>query len=158
MIRRQFEDWYRWLRGQIVELEDYARQLRECVEIARDTDKSLKGAVYKVTARYIEAYTDELRDKLRAGTRKHHDREYKRKHKCEKCGKTVGPISIDEDGTRLCTMCAMEEHGLRSGAPCCGYCGSEIDGDELSSSVRDDDGNIFCDANCALRYYGYTTI
>ena len=58
----------------------------------------------------------------------------------------------------MCECCALEKHGLRDGTPCCGYCGAVIDGDNLSTSMRDDDGNIFCDENCALRYYGYTTV
>lgn len=153
MIRRQFEDWQRWLRGQIVELEDYARQLRKRSEIVRDTDKPLKGVVYKVTARYIKAYTKELRDKLRAGTRKHNDREYKRVHTCKKCGETADTIWIDKDGTRLCTMCAMEKCGTAFASPCCAYCGSVID-PHVDNACFDGD-NTFCGTECALRYHDF---
>lgn len=154
MIRREFELWYAWMRGQIVELEDYARQLRKCSEIARDTDKSLKGVVYKVTARYIEAYTEDLRETLRDGTRKHHDREYKRRHTCKKCGEMANTIWIDKDeGERLCTMCAMEKCGTAFASPCCAYCGSVID--PRSADACFDGDNYFCGTECALRYHDF---
>lgn len=155
MIRRQFEEWQLWLRTQIEELEDYARQLRKRSYIANETDKSLKGVVYKVTARYIEAHTDELRDILRAGTRKHDEREYKRKRKCEKCGETVDTIWIDGDeGTRLCTMCAMEKCNTAYASPCCAYCGSVID--PRSDDACFDGDNHFCNSECALRYHDFS--
>lgn len=153
MIRRQFEEWHRWLRGQIEELEDYARQLRKGSYIAQETDKSLKGVVYNVTARYIEAYTDELRDKLRAGTRKHDDREYKRRHTCEKCGETADTIWIDEDGARLCTICAMEKCNTAFASPCCAYCGIVVD--PRSDNACCDGDNNFCGTECALLYHGF---
>lgn len=154
MIRRKFSEWVVWMHVQIEELEDYARQLRKCAEIARDTDKSLKGVVYKVTARYIEAYADDLKDILRAGTRKHDEREYKRKRVCEKCGETVDTIWIDEDGTRLCTMCAMEKCNTAYASPCCAYCGSVID--PRSDDACFDGDNQFCNSECALRYHDFS--
>lgn len=153
MIRRKFSHWVVWLHGQIEELEDYARQLRKCSEIASDTDKALKGVVYKVTARYIEAYTEDLRETLHAGTRKHDERECKRRHTCEKCGETVGTIWIDEDGVRLCTMCAMEKCGTAYASPCCAYCGCVID--PRSDDACFDGDNNFCGSECALRYHGF---
>lgn len=77
---------------------------------------------------------------------------------CQHEFKNDETVWMGRDAERVCEYCAMETHELRSGTPCCGYCGSEIDGDELSSSVRDDDGNIFCDTNCALRFYGYVKV
>lgn len=154
MIRRQFEEWQLWLRTQIEELEDYTRQLRKCSYIAQETDKSLKGVVYKSTARYIEAHTDELRDVLRAGTRKHDERECKRRHTCEKCGETVGTVWIDEDGTRLCTICAMEKCNTAYASPCCAYCGGVID--PRSDDACFDGDNNFCNSECALRYHDFS--
>lgn len=156
MIRRKFADWQLWMRGQIVELEDYTRQLRECAHTARDMDKALKGVLYKVTARYIEAYTDELREKLRAGTRKHDDREYKRRHTCEKCGETVYTIWIDgNEGDRLCTICAMKRCSTAYASPCCAYCGNVID-PRSDNACCDGGDNIFCGTECALRYNDFT--
>lgn len=154
MIRRQFADWQLWLRGQIVELEDYTRQIRTCAELARDADKQLKGVLYKVLARYIEAYTDELREDLRAGTRKHDEREYKRRHTCEKCGDTAYTMWTDEDdGKRLCTRCAMKRCHTTYDAPRCAYCGKVID--SHSDSACCDMDNYFCGTECALRYHGF---
>lgn len=153
MIRRKFEEWQLWLRTQIEELEDYTRQLRKCSYIAQETDKALKGVVYKSTARYIEAHTDELRDVLRAGTRKHDERECKRRHTCEKCGETVNTIWIDEDGTRLCTICAMEKCNTAYASPCCAYCGGVID--PRSDDACFDGDNHFCNSECALRYHDF---
>ena len=154
MIRRKFEEWQLWLRTQIEELEDYARQLRKCAKIARDTDKALKGVPYNVTARYVEAYTDELRETLRAGTRKHNEREYARRHKCEKCGETADTMWIDEDGTRLCTMCAMEKCNTAYASPCCAYCGCVID--TRSDDACFDGDNHFCGSECALRHHDFS--
>lgn len=154
MIRRQFSEWVVWMRTQIEELEDYARQLRKCSYIAQETDKSLKGVVYKVTARHIEAHTDGLREMLHAGTRKHDEREYKRKRKCEKCGETADTIWVDEDGTRLCTMCAMEKCNTAYASPCCAYCGSVID--PRSDDACFDGDNHFCNSECALRYHDFS--
>lgn len=67
-------------------------------------------------------------------------------------------VWMNRKAERICECCAMEEHGLRDGKPCCGYCGSAIDSDKLDSSVRDDDSNIFCSMVCALRYYGYVKV
>lgn len=159
MIRRKFADWQLWMRGQIVELEDYTRQLRECAHTARDMDKALKAVLYKVTARYIEAYTEELKRKLQDGTWKHdereRDREYERRHTCEKCGETVDTIWIDgDDGTRLCTICAMEKCNTAYASPRCAYCGSVID-IRLCDACFDGD-NHFCDSECALRYHDFS--
>lgn len=87
----------------------------------------------------------------------------KTKKQCCVCNhefKNDETVWVNRVGRRkpMCECCAMEKHGLRSGTPCCGYCGSAIDGNKLDISLRDDDGNIFCDANCAFHFYGYTTI
>lgn len=154
MIRRQFEDWQLWMHGQIVELEDYTRQLRKCAEIACDTDKPLKAKVYRRFAWDIDIEVSVLRGKLRAGTRKHDDREYKRRHTCEKCKEPADTIWVDEDdGTRLCTMCAMEKCGTAYASPCCAYCGSVID--PRSDDACFDGDNNFCGSECALRYHGF---
>lgn len=154
MIRREFDEWQLWLRGQFEELEDYARQLRKCAEIARETDKPLKAKVYKRFAWDIGIEASVLREKLRAGTRKHDEREYKRRHTCEKCGETVYTIWIGEDdGERLCTICAMEKCNAAYASPCCAYCGSVID--TRSDSACFDGDNQFCGTECALRYNGF---
>lgn len=67
-------------------------------------------------------------------------------------------VWMNRDAERVCECCALEENGLRDGTPCCGYCGDVIDGNNLATSLRDDDGNIFCDVKCALRYYGYVKV
>lgn len=154
MIRRQFEDWHIWLSVQIRELEDYARQLRKCAEIARETDKALKGVLYTKIAGYMDAYTEALRETLRAGTRKHYEREYARRPVCEKCGETVDTIWIDGDGMRLCTMCAMEKCNTAYASPCCAYCGGVID--PRSDDACFDGDNQFCNSECALRYHDFS--
>lgn len=154
MIRREFAEWQLWMRGQFEELEDYARQLRKCSYIARETDKALKGLLYTKIAGYVDAYTEALRETLRDGTRKHDDREYKRRHTCEKCGETVDAIWIDEDGKRLCTICAMEKCNTAYASPCCAYCGSVIDA--RSDDACFDGDNHFCNSECALRYHDFS--
>lgn len=154
MIRRQFDEWQLWMRGQIEELEDYTRQIRKCSYIARETDKALKGLLYTKIAGYMDAYTEALRETLRAGTRKHDDREYKRRHTCEKCGETAYTMWIDEDdGTRLCTMCAMKRCATAYASPCCAYCGEVINPHE--NNACEDGDNYFCGTECALRYHGF---
>lgn len=152
MIRRKFADWQLWMRGQIVELETYTRLLHDTADTARDTDKALKAVLYKVLARYIVAYTEELREKLRAGTRKHDEREHK--HTCEECGETVETLWIDKDGTRLCTICAMEKCNTAYATPHCAYCGQAIEQRTSFNSCCDGD-NFFCDEDCALRYHEF---
>ena len=159
MIRRKFADWQLWMRGQIVELEDYTRQMRKCAHIARDTDKSLKGVLYTKIAGYVDAYTEVLKRQLRDGTWKHdereREREYERRYTCEKCKEIVEEIWIDgDDGTRLCTICAMEKCDTAYAAPCCAYCGGEID--IRSDNVCFDGYDVFCDADCALRCHNFT--
>ena len=85
----------------------------------------------------------------------------KTKKQCCVCNhefKNDETVWMNRKADTVCEYCAMEKHGLRSGTPCCGYCGSAIDGNKLDASLRDDDGNIFCDTYCALRFYGYVKV
>ena len=153
MIRREFAEWQLWMRGQIKEMEDYARNLKKCSYVARETDKPFKAKLYKRFAWEIGVEVSVLKEKLRAGTRKHEAREYKRRHTCKECGETADTIWIDEDGTRLRTICAMEKCNTEYASPCCSYCGSVID--TRSDYVCFDGDNYFCDAECALRYHDF---
>ena len=74
---------------------------------------------------------------------------------CVMCGETAEWET--SDGGRMCLACVLEAYDITPAKPCCAYCGETLPLAD-KDTMMGDNGDFYCDENCALRAHGCSRV